>query len=70
MPDAKTAAISALTAASGRRPVEKRLSATTIRAVVDIAWKHQFEPSDRAPSRRELKEVLAAEFLRARKDHS
>lgn len=68
MPDAKAAAIRALSAATERRPAEKRLSATTIRDVVDIAWRYQFEPSERAAARRELREALKPEFTRARRE--
>lgn len=65
-PDGKMAALRALTQAAERRPLELRPASTTLRAIVDIAWNHQFEPSNRAPARRELKAALAPEFLRAR----
>ena len=70
MPEAKAAAVQALTNAADKRPSDKRLSATTIRTVVDIAWRYQFEPTDRAAARRELKEALSPEYLRARKGTS
>jgi hypothetical protein len=48
---------------------ERRLSATTLRRVVDIAWRHQFSPSDRSKARAELRAVLKPEVEARAGDH-
>lgn len=65
MPDAKASALEALLKAASQRPDGGRVSPATIRTVVDIAWRHQFEPSERAVAREELRAALAPEFHRA-----
>jgi hypothetical protein len=57
----RSMAVSALEAAAGKLWAEGRLSATTLNRVVDIAWRYQFSPADRAKARSELREVLKPE---------
>ena len=65
MPDGKLEAINALNAALEQVPVNERISKTNVKRIIDIAWKHQFEPVIRAGVRTELLEVLSGEFDRA-----
>jgi len=68
MPQGKTEALNALTEALESVPIEKRISATTTRKIVDVAWRHQFTRlgPDRAAARRDLLDDLQTEFLRAK----
>lgn len=64
MPEAKAQALNALTQAASSRPQARQLSATSLRALLDIAWRHQFQIDDRAASRREIRDVVAPEVRR------
>lgn len=66
VPRAKLAAIDAMRMAVARQSGEQRLTQRTIRGVIDLAWRHQFADDDRSQARRELRDLLEPEFLRAR----
>ena len=59
--DGRSTALSALESAAARSRARGRLSATTLNRVVDIAWRYQFSPADRARARSELRTVLKPE---------
>lgn len=68
MPEAKKRALNALRTIADRSPAERRISATTLRKIIDVAWKHQFDAEvERTAARRELREVLSPEFERVRR---
>jgi hypothetical protein len=66
-PEGKLAAIESLTESLAAVPVAERISTSTIRKLVDIAWRNQFEISgaNRSVARREILTELAPEFQRA-----
>lgn len=62
--DGRDIALSAIEEIARRQPEESRLSDAALRRVVDIAWRWQFAPVDRAKARQELKEALKPEIDR------
>jgi hypothetical protein len=62
--DGRDIALSALEETARRQPEASRLSDAALRRVVDIAWRWQFVPVDRAKARQELKEALKPEIDR------
>jgi hypothetical protein len=66
VPSGKTEAYEAIVAAADDRDPDQRLSATTLRRVIDVAWAYQFHPVDRSKARQELQDVLAVEYRRAK----
>lgn len=68
--DGRDIALSAIEEIARRKPEESRLSDTALRRVVDIAWRWQFTPADRAKARQEIKESLKPEIDRRAADKS
>jgi hypothetical protein len=66
--DGRDIALSAIEQIAQRQPESSRLSDAALRRVVDIAWRWQFSPADRAKARQELKEALKPEIDRRAKD--
>jgi len=64
MPEAKASALEAMLAAVLARPATRQISIPTVRLVVDIAWRHQFDPENRAVARKELRLSLLPEVRR------
>lgn len=62
--DGRLLAQSALERIASRNSLGDRLSEDTLRRVVDIAWRHQFNPAERRTSRNELREALRPEISR------
>lgn len=68
--DGRDIALAAIEEIARRQPEESRLSDTALRRVVDIAWRWQFAPADRAKARQEIKEALKPEIDRRAADKS
>ena len=62
--DGRVLAQVALERIAGRRSDSDRLSDATLQRVVDIAWRHQFNPVERRTPSDELREALRPEVTR------
>ncbi len=62
--NARSAAETAMIEAAAARSGVRRISDQTIRRVVDIAWRHQFELEDRRAAREEMRAAVAPEVGR------
>ena len=62
--EGRAIALSALQQIAARKPPDERLTDLTLERVVDIAWRYQFSPADRAKARSEIREALQPEVTR------
>lgn len=60
--DGRSIALSALKESASQSARGTRLSDRTLERVVDIAWRHQFDPGERRAARNELREALSPEI--------
>jgi hypothetical protein len=60
----QTEALAAVVKASESDPPETRVSASTLRLIIDIAWHNQYETENRSQVRRMLAESLGGEIAR------
>lgn len=67
LPEGMAVALHALEEANEQGPRSShRLTPQTLRSVVEVAWRNQFETSSRARARQQLRDALAGEFARAK----
>ncbi len=58
-------ALNALSDVAAKDREDQRLSETTLRLVLQIAWEHQFDSESRTQARRQIAEVLSSEVIAA-----
>jgi hypothetical protein len=62
--DGREIALRTIERIAAKRTGKDRLADLTLQRVVDIAWRYQFAPGDRARARKDLREALQPEVAK------